>query len=65
MNLTMSSSETSTYSQEFPVLEEIQIDRVRNLVNTLHKQYHADLISTLLMDTNEYASLNTINLDDL
>ena len=65
MNLTMSSSVTLPTSYVFPTSEEIEIDRIRNLVDTLHEQYHSDWTSTLLMDFNDYSYQNSNNLDAL
>ena len=61
MNLTMSSSVTLPSSYLFPTSEEIQIDIIRNLFDTLHEQYHTDWTSTLLMNSDDYSKPNSIN----
>jgi len=53
-NIAMLLSETLPSSLASHTSEEIQTNRVRNLVDLPHEQYHAEWSSTLLMDPDDY-----------
>ena len=65
MNVTMMPSNILPASSTSSSTDEIRINKIRNLVDTLHEQYHSEWSSTLIIDYDQYSQTNIINLDAL
>ena len=65
MHVTMMSSNILAASSISSSSDEIQINKIRELVDTLHDQYNSAWKSTLILDSDHYTQTNITNLDAL
>jgi len=65
MNVTMMPSNILPHSSNSSSTDETQINKIRELVDTLHDQYNSAWTSTLILDSDHYTQTNITNLDAL
>ena len=65
MHVTMMSSNILAASSISSSSDEIQINKIRELVDTLHDQYNSAWESPLILDSDHFTQTNITNLDAL